>query len=79
MKELSERQWSDVAPRLVNRPCATCGKNLISHEQRYVEIGGIDMLITTCVNCGHVELFNVAMVSEIADTIDEEYHKIGWR
>lgn len=79
MKELTERQWSDAAPRLTNRACAACGGHCISHEPRYAEIGGIDMLITTCGNCGHVEMFDVAELASYADGIHEDYVKNGLR
>lgn len=79
MKELSERQWSDVAPRLTNRACPICGEHHISREPRYAGIGGIDMLITTCENCGHVELFDVDELARIADTKHANYVKEGLR
>lgn len=70
MKELSERQWCDVAPRLTNRACTICGEHGISREPRYAEIGGVDMLITTCTYCGHVEMYNVAELANLAKSID---------
>lgn len=72
MKELSEQQWSDVAPRLTNRACAICGEHCISREPRYAEVGGIDMLITTCDYCGHVDMYDVAELSNFAKSIDKE-------
>lgn len=72
MKELSERQWTDVAPRLTNRVCAICGKHHISHEPRYAEVGSIDMLITTCAYCGHVDMYDVAKLAGLAKSIDRE-------
>ena len=72
MKELSERQWSDVAPRLTNRACTVCGKHYISREPRYATIGGIDMLITTCSNCGHVDMYDVTELANLAKSIDRE-------
>lgn len=72
MKELSERQWGDVAPRLTNCACSVCGEHQISREPRYAEVGGIDMLITTCANCGHVEMYDVAELSNLAKSIDRK-------
>lgn len=70
MKELSERQWTDVAPRLTNRACAVCGEYYISHDPRYAMVGDIDMLITTCTYCGHVEMYDVAELANLAKSID---------
>lgn len=72
MKELNVQQWGDVAPRLTNRACAICGKHHISHEPRYAEIGGIDILITTCAKCGHVDLYDVTELASLAKSIDRE-------
>lgn len=79
MEELSERQWSGVAPRLTNRACAICGEHHISREPRYVEVNGVDMLITTCDYCGHIELFDVAELAKIADIKHANYVKEGLR
>lgn len=72
MKELSERQWTDVAPRLTNRACTICGEHYISREPRYAEVGGIDMLITTCAYCGHVDMYDVAELVGLAKSIDRK-------
>lgn len=72
MKELSERQWADVAPRLTNRACAVCGEHRISHEPRYTKVGDIDMLITTCDYCGHVDMYDVAELVGLAKSIDRK-------
>lgn len=79
MKELSERQWTDVAPRLTNRACTICGEHYISREPRYAEIGNADILITTCAYCGHIELYDVAELTIIADRINEDFIKKGQR
>lgn len=79
MNKLSERQWSDAAPRLTNRACAVCGEHCISHEPRYVEIGGVDMLITTCAYCGHIEMYDVSELAGYADRIHEDCVKKGLR
>ena len=80
MKELSERQWTDHKGRYGTSYCPFC-KNQSLDFARYKldKIAGDDVVAVTCKKCGHVELFNVAMMSEIADAIDGEYHKIGWR
>ena len=77
MKELSERQWSDVAPRLTNRACVICGEHYISREPRYAGVGGIDMLITTCLYCGHVDMYDVAELAKFAKSIDGKLRKNG--
>ena len=75
MKELSERQWSDVAPRLINHACVVCGEHCISHEPRYVEIGDVDVLIATCSYCGHIEMFDVGELTKMADAMDCKLRK----
>lgn len=72
MKELSERQWTDVAPRLTNRDCDVCGEHRISREPRYAEIGDTDVLITTCDHCGHINLYDVAELAKLASSIDRK-------
>lgn len=79
MKELSERQWSDVAPRLTNRACAICGEHSISHEPRYTEVGDIGMLITTCDYCGHVDMYDVVELAGLADRAHKDCVKRGLR
>lgn len=80
MKELSERQWSDYKGRYGTSYCPFCkNQSLDFAGYKLDKIAGDDVVAVTCKKCGHVELFNVAMVSEIADAIDEGYHKIGWR
>lgn len=77
--KLSERQWSDVTPRLTNRACTACGEHHILHEPRYAKVGDIDMLITTCTYCGHVEMFDVEELAKLADALDREYRENGQR
>lgn len=73
-------RWSDFSGRYGTSYCPFC-KNQSLDFARYKldKIAGDDVVAVTCKKCGHVELFNVAMMSEIADAIDGEYHKIGWR
>lgn len=79
MKELSERQWADVAPRLTNRACAICGGHYISREPRYAEMGNAGILFTTCAYCGHIEMYDVAELANLADAIDREHRERGQR
>lgn len=80
MKELSEKQWTDYKGRYSTSYCPFCkNQSLDFAGYKLDKIAGDDVVGVTCKKCGHVELFNVAMVSEIADAIDGEYHKIGWQ
>lgn len=76
MKELSKRQWEDFSGLNYGRQCPFCKQQgLDFSEPNYGNIAGMDVLAVPCLNCGHIELFNVAEAARIADAIDEKYHK----
>lgn len=80
MKKLSERQWGDVASRVLNRTCTICGKQGYTwSEPNYDRIGKVDMLTVSCVYCGHVEFFDVVELAAIADKKNEEFIAKGLR
>lgn len=78
MKKLTDDQWRDVRPRIVNRSCPVCGHSVYT-EPNYGEIGSVSVLTVSCCKCGHVEIYDVAELARIADDIDKEYRDAGWR
>lgn len=80
MERAFEKRWSDFSGRYDTRPCHICNKQSLNFgEYKRDNIAGTDVVAVTCMNCGHIELFDVAIVSKVADEIDEEYHRNGWR
>ncbi len=80
MERPFEKIWSDFSGRYGTSYCPFCkNRSLDFTGYKLDKIAGVDVVAVTCKMCGHIELFDVDMVSEIADGIDEEYHKIGWR
>lgn len=79
MKKLSDRQWSDVGYRILNRSCSVCGESGMYSEPNYGEIGNIDVLTVSCCNCGRVAIYDVAVLSAIADAFNEKCIKQGTR
>lgn len=80
MNRTFEERWSDFSGRYDTRPCLICNKHSLNFDEyKRDNIAGTDVVAVTCMNCGHIELFDVAVVSKIADEIDEEYHRKGWR
>ncbi len=80
MKRTFEKRWSDFSGRYATRHCPFCNKQVLNFDEyKRSNIAGTDVVTVTCLNCGHVELFDVAVVSKVADEIDEEYHRNGWR
>ena len=79
MDKLTQREWNDVAPSIINRPCAFCGRQEFVSEPHYCIVGDTDVLSVTCSKCGHIELFDVDGLRRCADDIDEEYREKGLR
>lgn len=75
-----EKQWDDFSGRYGNNYCIFCKhQSLDFSEPKRDKIAGRDVIAVTCRNCGHIEFFDVAEVGRIADEIDEDYRKKGWR
>lgn len=80
MKRTFEEQWSDFSGRYGTQSCPFCKRQTLDFgNAKQGSIAGIDVVAVSCSNCGHIELFDVAEVSRIADEIDEDYRKKGWR
>lgn len=80
MKELSEKQWTDYKGRYGTSYCSFCKhQSLNFSDPKFVSVSGIDVAIITCTECGHIEFFDIAEVSRIADKIDKEYREKDWR
>lgn len=80
MERTFNEQWADFTGRYGTQSCPFCKhQSLDFTEYKFDRVAGVDVVAVTCSNCGHVELFNVVKVSKIADEIDEDYHKKGWR
>lgn len=76
MKELSEKQWEDFSGHNYGCLCSFCKQQRLDFsEPNYDNVAGIDVIViaVTCLNCGHIELFNVAEAARIADDIDEKF------
>lgn len=80
MKRAFEKRWSDFSGRYGARPCPFCKEQSLNFDGYKCDtIAGIDVIAVTCMKCGHIELFDVAEISRIADEIDKEYREKGWR
>lgn len=79
MDELTQRQWNDVAPRIITRPCPFCHEQYLSSEPRYGVVGGVDVLSVVCDECGHTIFFDVDVLHRMAKRIDDGFHNDGLR
>lgn len=80
MKELSKKQWDDFSGHNCGRICPFCKhQGLDFSEPNYGNVAGIDVLAVTCMNCGHIELFNVSVAARIADDKNKDYCEKKWR
>ena len=80
MNRTFEERWSDFSGRYGTHYCPFCKhQSLNFSEPKSDTIAGINVVAVTCQNCGHVELFDIAVVSKIADEIDKDYRNKGWR
>lgn len=80
MSRTFEERWSDFSGRYGSQYCSFCKhQSLNFSDPKSDSIAGTDIVAVSCQNCGHIELFDVAEVSKIADEIDKDYHDKGWR
>ena len=79
MKELTERQWNDIAYRINSRKCPVCGYSGMYSEPNYGEIGNVDVLTVSCCQCGHMGIYDVSVLTGIADALNEQYIRNGQR
>lgn len=80
MKELSERQWTDFKSRYGYMSCPFCKEQRLNFDApKFDVVAGIEVAAVTCCECGHVELFDIAVVCDVADKQDKEYRDKGWR
>lgn len=76
MKELSKKQWDDFSGHNCGRLCPFCQQQgLDFSEPNYGNVAGIEVLAVTCLNCGHIELFNVLEAARIADDINDKFRE----
>lgn len=80
MNRTFEKRWSDFTGRYGTRPCPLCKDQTLDFSSpKFGNVAGIDIIAVSCGKCGHIELFDAAVVSKAADEIDKDFREKGWR
>ena len=80
MSRTFDDKWRDFSGRYGTRTCPFCkGQKLDFSEPRRATIGESDVVAVACLECGHIEFFDVATVEMAADEVDKDYREKGWR
>lgn len=76
MDDSFKDKWSVFLDRYRFQSCSFCKKQGLNFDEpKQDKIADTDVLVITCMNCGHVEIFDVGEVCRAADKLTEDSRK----
>lgn len=80
MERSFKDQWSDFLYRHGTHNCSFCGEQKLNFSDPVQDsFAGIEVAAVVCSKCGHIEMFDIKEVKNVAKDVDKEFRDNGWR